>query len=192
MHHRDWSGDRYFHWDLNAELLRTVPNRTAHVWALVSVGRYSIHFIRNIIGPRWAAGMLGYEEILLPTVCLNTTGCVLAHFHPWRSVAGGRVVFRISKLPEPKYELRGTVINGSFPCSDFLRARLVPTFELWHPVKNRSCYLHFLRTPVRNLHRHPWPHPSRGHSNNSTLTQLQQSQMRRLVRAAAGENQPPK
>ena len=166
----------YPHWDRNTELLSTVPERH-RVWALVSVGRFSVRFVREIMAPRWAAGVLGYEEILLPTTCLNTSGCRLAHFNPWRTVNATRVWFRVGNrtwaVSDPDL-----VVNGSFPCEDALRARTVPTLELWHPVKQRGCFLDHVEATARSESQYPW-----AALENRTLQRLQ---LMRLMRYGGG------
>ena len=85
---------------------------------------------------KWAQGLVGYEEILLPTVCLNTTTCKLSQFSGWDSVAANHVKYRVmdpspSGVPGPRY----------WECSEYMQARSTKggTLDLWHPVKDKSC-----------------------------------------------------
>ena len=124
------SSYNHFAWQTFTDALP--PERIG--WSLVSIGRYSTTFLRRHMASRWEEGVTGYEEILLPTTCLNSAGCRLSVFNGWDSVAANRVLFRIT-VDTP----RGTA--REWRCDEFLEARNAKegTLELWHPVKDRSC-----------------------------------------------------
>lgn len=117
----------YNHWEHNREWLSTVP-LSKHAYALVCIGRYSRRFLRELLLPRWESGLLGYEEIVMPTLCLNTSSvCSFARMSTWHSVSARHVHFK------PKWR-----------CSDFLAAMENGTLSLWHPLKDRDCLLDWL------------------------------------------------
>lgn len=122
--------NHYHHFAYQTFLDDVPPERVA--WSLVSIGRYSMRFIMQNMASRWAVGVSGYEEILLPTSCLITPGCRVASFNGWDSVAANHVVFR-------------TADPGGSPrfwhCEEFKEARTTKdgTLDLWHPVKDHSC-----------------------------------------------------
>ena len=124
------TANNYNHFAFQTFLDRIPPERIA--WSLVSIGRYSATFLRHHMASRWAEGMAGYEEILLPTSCLSSSHCRLAAFNGWESVSANHVVFRVNHYGEkPRY----------WHCSEYLEALNTKdgTLELWHPVKDRSC-----------------------------------------------------
>jgi hypothetical protein len=96
--------------------------------ALVSVGRYSTSFLR-LMRDKWDAGIIGYEEILLPTTCQTALQCKLAPFGTKAKVGVRHIRYR------PAYS-----------CEQFLEAHIADAGELWHPVKNRSCFASWLVT----------------------------------------------
>ena len=102
-------------------------------WSLVSIGRYSTTFLRRHMASRWAEGVTGYEEILLPTACLTSAGCRLSTFNGWNSVSANHVVFRVNDARD------GTA--RFWRCDEFVEAanQKGGTLDLWHPVKDRSC-----------------------------------------------------
>ena len=117
------------HWKRNAPLLVGVPAEK-RLMSLVPVGRYSWRFLNGTMAARWSEGYFGYEEITLPTACATShaTPCALESLHANAKIRSAkRVVFR------PVWD-----------CSDFLAARQRQTYELWHPVKNRSCFVAWL------------------------------------------------
>lgn len=106
-------------------ILRGIPQ--AHqASALVCVGRFSSNFLR-IMERKWLAGVIGYEEILLPTSCISARDCEVAPFGLRAKIGVRHIRFR-----------------PTFDCNDFLQALRAETGELWHPVKNRSCYTELL------------------------------------------------
>lgn len=113
----------YTHWDLNHKYVESIePSQRA--WSLVSVGRYSVHFILDVMAPQWANGTLVYEEIFLPTSCLARSDCSVAGF--------GNLVDARHVRYRPQWE-----------CVDFARQASLSsrpnTFAFWHPVKDSSC-----------------------------------------------------
>ena len=70
------TGPGYHHFARNRKLWLGVPP-SKRVWSLVSIGRYSIRFLR-VMQAIWEAGILGYEEILLPMACTATGRCSTA------------------------------------------------------------------------------------------------------------------
>ena len=120
------------HWKRNRDEFESVPVSQLHQ-SLVSFGRYSRRFLRMVMGQKWAAGHLAYEEIALPTACAiaaaaDDNSCTMESF--WRS----------SKIRSAKKCVYRPVWN----CSDFLQARRQETRELWHPVKDRRCLVEWL------------------------------------------------
>lgn len=61
-----------------------------HVYSYVAVGRYSTKFLFNTMHSLWSAGVAGYEEILIPSACLNTSGCLLGNLNGWTSAASSK------------------------------------------------------------------------------------------------------
>ena len=110
------------HWAINRAALKEVPLKK-RVWSLVSLGRYSVWFIANVLARSWGErGYVLYEEIGLPVICLTTPGCRLADLR--ETALGKRVRFK----PE-------------WPCESVLQSRERCWQELWHPVKARDCLL---------------------------------------------------
>jgi len=126
----------YYHFGYQTFLSTVDPAK--RVFALVCVGRFSRRFLEKIMTPKWADGTVGYEEILLPTICLNTTGCTLAQFSGWDNVAGNHVRFRVTEASPS-----GMLGPRHWECQEFLQARRTKggTLDLWHPVKDRACVL---------------------------------------------------
>ena len=86
------------------------------VWSLVSLGRYSVRFITEMMGRRWRGATppnLMYEEIGIPVSCLTTPGCHLAEFSD-KSAMGKHVRYK-----------------PGWPCEKVLRARKLCWTELW-------------------------------------------------------------
>ena len=80
---------------------------------------------------------MGYEEILLPTACLNSSGCRLGLLNGWTSAGSNHVRYRV-------YDRRRSEKLAShdnfFDCAAFSAARAGGVMlDLWHPVKNRTC-----------------------------------------------------
>ena len=97
------------------------------VWALVCVGRFSRSFLHTMAAAWWEQGNAVFEEISLPSTCLAAPNCTLAQFATNRSARAAKVKFRPAQN-----------------CTAFLRARELNTNELWHPVKQRTCYARWL------------------------------------------------
>ena len=62
-----------------------------HVYSLVCVGRYSRRFLLDTMHRLWTNGIAGYEELLLPSTCLNVSGCRLGLLNGWTSAASNHV-----------------------------------------------------------------------------------------------------
>ena len=62
-----------------------------HVYALVCVGRYSRHFLLDVMQRLWTSGVAGYEELLIPSTCLNVSDCRLGLLNGWTSAASNHV-----------------------------------------------------------------------------------------------------
>ena len=121
----------YPHWEWNAPILAGVP-RSEWVYSLVSIGRYSMRFMR-VMASKWAAGVAGYEEILLPLSCTPRSNCTRSSFS--RLHAAG---WRKSRVNEAfRY-------RPEWSCDSFLRAAASHSGELWHPVKTRACWARYL------------------------------------------------
>lgn len=121
-------------WHANRELLAGVDERH-WLHSLVAIGRYSSRFLRAMAA-RWGAGVVGYEEILLPLTCstLGEPHCRMASWQEgdwrtWREGGGERP------------HLHHANASG---CAEFLEARVRASNALWHPVKNRSCLVSWL------------------------------------------------
>ena len=125
----------YGHWWHNEAIANEVP-AALRVYSLVSIGRYSSRFLASM-ARRWAQGVIGYEEISLPVTCamLNHTAgrsphgwpCRLGHFTSTRSITPNHFRFR-----------------PDHPCDDFLAARQQSEGDVWHPVKERRCFVKWL------------------------------------------------
>ena len=99
------------------------------MWGLVSVGRYSSSYLRTLRDDYWAHGIVGYEEVTLPTWCLKEDACQLAEFNQLSDGLQNHVVWRF---------------GFNWDCSLFVDNARRGTNELWHPVKQRGCYLEYL------------------------------------------------
>ena len=116
----------YPHWNAssNAQALAELPTNK-HAYSIVPIGRYSSHFLRTIMRPRWETGLLGMEEIMIPSLCLATAGC------------------EVGTLVGP-FQRRGELSRmrpmPPWNCSDFVSAWARADGTLWHPVKDRSCF----------------------------------------------------
>ena len=128
------SGVVYPHWQTNAHLLHGVP-REEWTYALVSIGRYSGRFLGEMAA-RWARGAIGFEEVALPMTCyaLGREACELGTFRRLRT----------------KSRWRPTMIADFFrfrpvwECADFVGAASRHTHEIWHPLKERDCWVQYL------------------------------------------------
>ena len=116
------------HWQRNADEFPDQPGALLHS-SLVSFGRYSNRFLRDVMEVRWADGRLGYEEISLPTACARAAEnkCSMDSFWRYKIHSAKRCLYR-----------------PIWNCSDFLQAREAETHELWHPVKDRRCVVEWL------------------------------------------------
>ena len=126
---RESSWPDWPHWQRNRETVADVPT-DKRFQSLVCLGRYSNSFLLDVMGPRWAVGLLGYEEISLPTSCATAGRCQMESL--WKH----------SKIKTAKRCLYRPV----WDCSSFLAARVAQSNELWHPVKNRTCLIEWLAT----------------------------------------------
>jgi hypothetical protein len=93
----------------------------------------------TILEGSWDAGLVGFEEVSIPVLCLLTPGCKLGRIGESEPVLGERS----SKWPletgtqvDPAFGARAA---GYMTCERFLHALTLRTHELWHPVKNRTC-----------------------------------------------------
>eukprot|EP00316_Scyphosphaera_apsteinii_P002260 CAMPEP_0119307680 /NCGR_PEP_ID=MMETSP1333-20130426/8104_1 /TAXON_ID=418940 /ORGANISM="Scyphosphaera apsteinii, Strain RCC1455" /LENGTH=304 /DNA_ID=CAMNT_0007311275 /DNA_START=49 /DNA_END=960 /DNA_ORIENTATION=- len=118
----------YTHWKKNAPFLKQVPPNK-WVWSLVSIGRYSTTFIQHKMAPQWAAGIVAYEEISLPVTCLKSADCTLKP---------------LGTSTKPHVNMSQFRFRPEHNCSDFLAAVQASRFGLWHPVKERECYVQYL------------------------------------------------
>ena len=134
----DWA--RFPHWRTNENMsfLRGVPAKNRR-HSLVSVGRYSLPFLKHLLAAYWEQGSTGYEELLLPVACQTAYDrhvqgkpggfkCVLGAFGPGGGVASlfNASANHIRYRPEVE-------------CAEVAAAVAQRTNELWHPVKNRAC-----------------------------------------------------
>jgi len=134
----------YGHWLLNPDLVQATPPQK-RMWSIVVIGRYSRRML-DLLMANWDAGMLGYEEITMPMLCLNSPGCSLSQF----GVRGAITQELSSRDMLRPYPEKPNFANGAFysskvqfrpewTCQEYLRDRLNGTLALWHPVKDRSC-----------------------------------------------------
>ena len=131
----------YPHWELSAESWRHLP-RSDWAYSLVSVGRYSLNFLA-LLAARWRRGELGYEEVFL----LNT--CVLAApACTYRTFSNQRTDMNVGKRRAQAHSHVGDHFRyrPQWECAEFLHNYTAgrATGELWHPVKNRSCWVAYL------------------------------------------------
>ena len=152
----------YVHFRRNRQWLERFPAR-AHAFALVSIGRYSLAFLRDLMAPQWRQGAICYEEVSLATTCKGSPGCTL-------------------KSLDEAFEVRPLQYRPMKSC-DQLCSRVAHELrhwcgrpELWHPVKERECLLadecraHLLARPRPRMcngtagpewvgrYRHTWSH----------------------------------
>jgi hypothetical protein len=121
----------YSHWELNKQYVESIePAQRA--WSLVCVGRYSRHFILDVMWPQWANGTLVYEEIFLPTSCLARADCSVSSF--------GSLV-----------DVRHVRYRPPWECDEWVRkAHRHSHLAFWHPVKDTTCaQASMLETGVR-------------------------------------------
>ena len=115
------------------------------VFSLVCFGRYSLRFLKHM-DTVWAAGRIGFEEVFLPTTCLNAShgasggfDCSLHSVGQGLPDSTGSIVLRASSVRyRPEHR-----------CEDFLavlhrRRKRSSLIEFWHPVKDRECLLAYL------------------------------------------------
>ena len=97
----------------------------------------------------WDAGLVGYEELSIPMICLATTGCTVSQFGSRATIE--REISGIRDYVKP-YPMENNFANGLFyssrvqfrpgwTCAEYLAGRNNDTHELWHPVKDRTCLL---------------------------------------------------
>ncbi|KAL1522884.1 hypothetical protein AB1Y20_017849 [Prymnesium parvum] len=121
----------YSHWVRNRHFLKQRPRRE-WVYSLVSIGRYSRHFM-ELMTSKWAAGITAYEEILLPMSCTERVGCTRETFHRLRSPGWRKTHVADFFRYRPEWS-----------CETFLMSAAANTQELWHPVKHRECWADYL------------------------------------------------
>lgn len=136
----------YSHWALNPDVENGAPP-SKRIWSIVVVARYSRRMMDLLTGS-WHAGLIGYEEMSVPMMCLTAPNCKLSQF--------GRPGYISGELsgnePWAVHPDAPNFANGAFyssrvqfrpewSCGEFLAARANGTNELFHPVKDRSCLL---------------------------------------------------
>uniref|UniRef100_A0A7S4AZV4 Uncharacterized protein n=1 Tax=Chrysotila carterae TaxID=13221 RepID=A0A7S4AZV4_CHRCT len=120
---------QYQHFQKNTAWLSNI-SRALWTWSLVSIGRYSSRFLRDIMRPQWQSGQIAYEEIALPTSCMISKWCEVRSF---------------SNISHPHLNMSNFRFRPEHACQDFLQSVLSTNkFEIWHPLKNRSCYTNYL------------------------------------------------
>jgi hypothetical protein len=102
----------------------------------------------NVLEASWDAGLVGFEEVSIPVLCLATPGCTLGQLGERERVTG--------EMPG-RLKLSLTQVDPSSPpathtCEAFLQARRLRTHELWHPIKNRTC----LAARISRDNNEPW------------------------------------
>ena len=157
--HRDADDTKYPHW-LIAEgvgarvptlppeeaILRGVPV-ASQAYALVCVGRFSHRFLR-LMDVRWRSGTIGYEEVLLPTTCAVEDAAA------GTQADGNRRRCAMSPFgAKAKIGVRHVRYRPGYTCEDFLRAYLADSNELWHPIKNRTCFAQFVEGQRHGMER---------------------------------------
>ena len=118
-------------------ILRGVP-MGSQAYALVCVGRFSHRFLR-LMNDRWRGGTIGYEEILLPTTCAVEDAVAGT-----RASQGRRRCLMSPFGAKAKIGVRHVRYRPAYTCAEFLRAYQADSNELWHPIKNRSCFAQFV------------------------------------------------
>ena len=107
------------------------PSR--RVRALVSIGRYSAQYLRLLERWYWAAGVDGFEEVLLPVACAVAQASP-KRYGPCRMSALSSGAGVRSHRMASHFQYRPV-----FPCETYAAALDQGTRELWHPVKERGC-----------------------------------------------------
>ena len=138
---------RYAHFRRNERyLLRHPP--WSHLWSLVSIGRYSVHFLRDLMLPQWQQGQICYEEVSLPTTCRASPNCTLKTLDEAFDVR--HLQYRAPHAEGRWWSCRHFTSIGT------QRSRCGRP-ELWHPMKDRRClvaaYEAHLETPQRTAGR---------------------------------------
>ena len=130
---RSWEQHRsYPHWQVASHTYLQGVSRKLWKYGLVSMTRLSSRFLAQM-AVRWRAGVIGYEEILLPMTCAAAEGCELSTF--------GELRAREWRNRSLDYFFR---YRPDWECADFLGAAARHTSELWHPLKMRGCWVDFL------------------------------------------------
>lgn len=86
----------------------------------------------------WRRGVSAYEEILLPVTCrrMGDASCRMRTFAHMRSSA--------KQSEAPKNIGEHFRYRPPQSCADFLAAARAHTQQLWHPVKDRACWVDYL------------------------------------------------
>ncbi len=138
-------GNRYPHWERNSAFLLGIPP-SERVYSLVSIGRYSRRFVLDIMAPLWRAGSIGYEELFLPAACLNEQrargpdACQLASLRRMQTShkVGGRTALTAHFRYRPFWSCNEFRANASSGLGGSGAG------EIWHPVKDRGCWVKYL------------------------------------------------
>lgn len=171
----------YPHWRTNQGFLHNIPNSTWS-YALVSAGRYSLRFMAYMRA-EWQRGEAWYEEIWFPTLCKwiahkyehafekhseasmdhhlqSNFNCQLDYFLFLASPSHRHVSSRQANLGpfrfRPVWEC-GSVLRRS-------QLNMTPVPTLWHPVKDRRCWLDRLERLNCSMHNASECDPLRKHS----------------------------
>lgn len=167
--HRDTDDKSYPHWRIaegvgalasrlpdEEAILRGVP-RKQQAFALVCAGRFSMAFMR-LMDARWKRGVIGYEEVLLPTTCATRAAAFAEAPGAGAAPAGSQHETDTCTMAplgaRAKIGVRRIRYRPEYVCEDFLAAWRLGTTELWHPIKNRSCYVRALQGERAALSRH--------------------------------------
>ncbi len=109
--------------------------------SLVSLGRYSLRFMTHM-AEVWRRGVMGYEEVFLPTQCLLLgEGCLLKSMHNVTKHDSLRLATSTPLVSRDEFRYRPEVA-----CADVARAAVANSQLLFHPLKSRECWLHYLDT----------------------------------------------
>jgi len=137
----------YNHWGLNPDAVNGAPPNK-RLWSIVVIGRYSRRMM-NLLSGSWEAGLVGYEELSVPMMCLQASGCTVGQLGA-PGYVDGELTSRPSSLkPFPAnpnyangfYYSSKVQFRPDWTCAEYLAARANGTHELFHPVKDRSCLL---------------------------------------------------
>lgn len=127
------------HWRYNAdEVTGSALPLSEQLYSTVAIGRFTPRFIR-LMEARWQAGTVAFEELALPFVCKTSPGCTLGAFNPEWQGCGSKC-----KISADWGKVRTT---PDWSCHEFISAYKKETREIWHPVKERNCFVtHLMNT----------------------------------------------